>query len=214
MCNPSAGCVSVDNSLAVCTKYFSLTTSAFSVISSGMYGAGSPYFCESASRAASEYRCLSSPLTMSGGYPQTCITNSDCKASSDASRYQECLCLPNTQGVKYCSPYAGDLPEMMSKQKERVNQDFSRCYNFEIFGDINNCGFVREWEKEWAPQVKAGSWGSCYDAVNMSVTTPVSMSYTGSSSGTCPAVKCIEKGNNAEGYCFAYFKESFLYYVQ
>lgn len=62
--------------------------------------------------------------------------------------------------------------------------------------------------------MKAGTWGSCYDSVNMSVTTYVSLSYSGSSSGTCPAIKCLERGNNAEGYCFAYYPEALLYYIQ
>ena len=47
----------------------------------------------------------------------------------------------------------------------------------------------------------------------MSIGTYVAMSYTGSTYGACPAIKCLEKGNNADGYCFAYYKESFLYYV-
>ena len=125
MCNPSAGCVSVDNSLAVCTKYFSLTTSTFNVISAGIYAAGSSFFCESANKASNENKCLQNSLTLSGSYPKTCTSSSDCTASSDASRYTSCGCWPNTQGVKYCYPYPGDVPEMISLAKEKVNKDFS-----------------------------------------------------------------------------------------
>eukprot|EP00828_Plagiopyla_frontata_P034077 TRINITY_DN442_c0_g1_i4.p1 TRINITY_DN442_c0_g1~~TRINITY_DN442_c0_g1_i4.p1 ORF type:complete len:480 (-),score=66.74 TRINITY_DN442_c0_g1_i4:63-1502(-) len=127
----------------------------------------------------------------------------------------ECLCFPNAQGVKYCNPFPGDIPEVITLAKEKVNQDFSKCYNYEIFANINGCGYFSLNEyTDWAPQIKAGTWGSCYNSVNMSVNTYVSTQSTGSATGSCPAIKCLETGNNVEGYCFSYIKESHIYYVQ
>lgn len=51
MCNPQAGCVQVDGALAVCTKYFSLTTNTINIINSGFYSGGSSFFCSSANFA-------------------------------------------------------------------------------------------------------------------------------------------------------------------
>ena len=31
--------------------------------------------------------------------------------------------------------------------------------------NMNGCGYLSEEHRDWAPPIKAGTWGSCYDAL-------------------------------------------------
>ena len=46
--------------------------------------------------------------------------------------YMNCMCWPNTEGVKYCAPFPGDIIETFNRKKAWIDKDFSQCYNYEM----------------------------------------------------------------------------------
>eukprot|EP00828_Plagiopyla_frontata_P038190 TRINITY_DN50102_c0_g1_i1.p3 TRINITY_DN50102_c0_g1~~TRINITY_DN50102_c0_g1_i1.p3 ORF type:complete len:134 (+),score=14.86 TRINITY_DN50102_c0_g1_i1:97-498(+) len=85
----------------------------------------------------------------------------------------------------------------------------SNCYNYEIYNGENGCGaYDLNKDRNWAPQIKSGTWGTCFDSVNLQVTdTP------GVYNNKCPALQC-NTGNNEDGNCFHYNEGSHMFYVQ
>eukprot|EP00828_Plagiopyla_frontata_P028618 TRINITY_DN369_c0_g1_i3.p2 TRINITY_DN369_c0_g1~~TRINITY_DN369_c0_g1_i3.p2 ORF type:complete len:429 (-),score=41.72 TRINITY_DN369_c0_g1_i3:22-1308(-) len=208
LCKPNSGCLTKVGGTATCTQFYSVATDQLSYAYGRFFSMSLRGYCSSGSITSSN-TCASSSYTLAGGYPKTCNSNLDCPAAGDAAMYSSCMCWPNTEGVNYCSPFVGDDIATFNRQKAWMTRDYSNCYNYEIGYAMNDCGgYDLNKDRDWAPQMKAKTWGSCYDSVGLTVQHSVS-----TYNNACPAIKC-NSGNNDEGRCLKYIEGSRMFYAQ
>ena len=151
LCKPNSGCVSIGNADPVCTALYSVAAGTYvTSVYYGVFSSSASDYCSTGSITSSG-ACTASSNTQSGGYPKTCSYSNECTASGD-SIYTDCVCWPNTAGVKYCAPFAGDVPDVLASMKSRYLRDFSTCYNHDIAYSWNDCGaYDMNANRDWAP---------------------------------------------------------------
>eukprot|EP00828_Plagiopyla_frontata_P041657 TRINITY_DN6006_c0_g1_i4.p1 TRINITY_DN6006_c0_g1~~TRINITY_DN6006_c0_g1_i4.p1 ORF type:complete len:361 (+),score=17.47 TRINITY_DN6006_c0_g1_i4:302-1384(+) len=207
MCNPSAACVEIDGREPICTQYFSVRSSKIKVLNTGIWKGQDQWVCASGS-FDSEQVCHE-VLMRHYHYPLSCTNTSQCYSTQSKNLTSECTCsYPNTKGLKYCEPFFGDIPKYLDIVKSKIQKNFSYCFPYQFLYDLDGCGF--QFEKEFtpfAPQVKEGTWGHCYNSINLTVF------YSGlANSSTCPVFNCIGSDkNNPEGNCINYDNSSNVY---